>query len=114
MKLVILVLNKVEKLDNFLESLMEYGITGATIINSTGLVKELSKKCNDYPIFSSIRMFLDFSHHESKTIFMALKDEQVETVRKIVREVIGDLSQPDTAVLFTLPLFSAEGVGFSE
>jgi len=114
MKLLILVLNKVERLDSFLNSLIEHRITGATIINSTGMVKELSKKSNDYPIFSSIRMYLDFSHQESKTIFMALKDEQVETVRKIVREVIGDLSKPDTAVLFTLPLFSAEGVDFPE
>jgi len=114
MKLLILVLNKVEKLDNFLQSLLDHGITGATIINSTGMVKELSKKCNDYPIFSSIRMFLDLSHRESKTVFMALKDDQVETVRKIVLDVIGDLSKPDTAVLFTLPLLSAEGVDFSE
>ena len=43
MKLVLLVLNKVEKLDDFLEGLAEHGITGATIVNSTGMVKELSK-----------------------------------------------------------------------
>lgn len=114
MKLVIIVLNKIEKLDDFLESMMEQGITGATIINSTGMVKELAKKSNDYPIFASIRFMLDLGHQESKTIFMVLKDEQVDTVRKVIREVIGDLSKPDTAVMFTLPVLTAEGVDFKE
>ena len=114
MKLVIIVLNKIEKLDDFLESMMDQGISGATILNSTGMVKELAKRSNDYPIFASIRFMLDLDHQESKTIFMVLKDEQVETVRKVVREVIGDLSKPDTAVMFTLPVLTAEGVGFIE
>lgn len=112
MKLILIVLNKVEKLDDFLEGLMDQGITGATILNSTGIVRELAKKSNDYPIFASMRFLLNSDHQESKTIFMVLKDEQVEVVKKVIRDVIGDLSQPDTAVLFTLPVLSAEGVGF--
>jgi len=114
MKLMIIVLNKIEKLDDFLEGLMDQRITGATILSSTGMVKELAKRSNDYPIFASIRFLLDLDHQESKTIFMVLKDEQVDTVRKVVREVIGDLSVPDTAVMFTLPVLTAEGVGFQE
>lgn len=114
MKFVVIVLNKVEKLDDFLEGLMDQGITGATILNSTGMVKELARKSNDFPIFASIRFLIDSEHQENKTIFMVLKDEQVDTVRKVVRETIGDLSQPDTAVLFTLPVLSAEGVNFKE
>lgn len=114
MKLVIIVLNKIEKLDDFLEGMMDQGITGATILSSTGMVKELAKRSNDYPIFASIRFLIDLEHQESKTIFMVLKDEQVDTVRKVIREVIGDLSEPDTAVIFTLPVLTAEGVGFQE
>jgi hypothetical protein len=41
---------------------------------------------------------------------MALKDEQVESAKEIVRGIIGDLSKPDTAVLFTLPILTAEGI----
>jgi nitrogen regulatory protein PII len=110
MKLVLIVLNKVDKLDDFLEGLIEHGISGATIIDSTGLVKELARKSNDFPIFASIRFRLELDDRESKTIFMVLNDEQVETVRRIIREVVGDLSKPDTAVLFTLPVLTAEGV----
>jgi hypothetical protein len=43
---------------------------------------------------------------------MVIKDEQVEIVKNILTEVVGDLSQPDTAVMFTLPVLSAEGAEF--
>ncbi len=112
MKLVLLVLNKVEKLDDFLEGLAEHGITSATIVNSTGMVKELSKKSNEYPIFASINILLDLDHQESKTIFIVVKDEQFEIVRDVIKTTVGDISKPDTAVLFTLPVLTAEGVGF--
>ena len=57
-------------------------------------------------------MLIDPDRKESKTIFMALKDEKVEEAKKIIREVVGDLSKPDSAVIFTLPVLSAEGVEF--
>ncbi len=112
MQLMVMVLNKVEVLDSLLEKLMEQGICGATILNSTGMVRELAKSNEDFPIFGSLRMLIDPDRKESKTIFMALKDEKVEEAKKIIREVVGDLSKPDSAVIFTLPVLSAEGVEF--
>ncbi len=37
MKLLILILNKVEKLEEVLEGFLEIGITGATVIESSGM-----------------------------------------------------------------------------
>lgn len=110
MQFLLLVLNKVELLDDLLEKLMENGICGATILNSTGMVRELAKNSEDYPIFGSIYAFINPDRKESRTVFMVLKDEKVEGVKEIIRQVLGDLSQPDSAVLFTLPVLSAEGV----
>jgi len=112
MQLLLIVLNKIEKLDDLLEKLIEKGISGATILNSTGMVRQLAKHSEDYPIFGVLSYLIDLDREENKTIFMALKDEQVEQVKEVVRQVIGDLSQPDTAVLFTLPILSVEGVAF--
>lgn len=112
MQLLLIVLNKVEKLDDLLESLMEQGFTGATILSSTGMMKELAKNSEDFPIFGTFRFQLDLDREENKTIFMVLKDGQVETVKKIIRKVVGDLSKPDSAIVFTLPILSAEGIGF--
>ena len=43
MKLLLIVLNKTEKLDELLEELIERGIKGATIFNSIGMARELGK-----------------------------------------------------------------------
>ncbi len=110
MQLMLMVLNQVELLDPLLEALMEEGIRGATILNSTGMARELSKN-EDYPFFGSLRMLLDPDRKESKTLFMALEEEQVSVVKKVVHSVVGDLNQPDTAVLFTLPILDVEGIG---
>jgi nitrogen regulatory protein PII len=110
LQLLLIVLNKVEKLDDLLETLLEEGYSGATIINSTGMISKMAKHMENYPIFGSLRFLVDFDREENITIFMALKDEQVESVKKIVRNVIGDLSQPNTAVMFTLPILSVEGI----
>jgi len=112
MQLLVIVLNKVEKLDCLLERLMEKGIGGATILSSTGMARELAKHSEDFPIFGTLRFLINPDRKESKTIFMVLKEEQVDLVKKVVREVVGDLSKPDTAIMFTLPVLSAEGVGF--
>jgi len=112
MQLLLIVLNKIEKLDELLEKLIEVGVSGATILNSTGMVRQLAKHSEDYPIFGTLSFLIDLDHEESKTIFMALKNEQVETVKEVVKQVVGDISKPDTAVLFTLPILSLEGVDF--
>ncbi len=110
MQFLLVVLNKVEKLNTLLEKLMEHNICGATILDSTGMVKELIKNNEDYPIFGTLSLFIDTDRQESKTIFMVLKEEQVEEAKKVIRQVVGDMSKPDTAVMFTLPVLSMEGV----
>ena len=74
------------------------------------MVRELSKNSEEFPFFGTLRYIIDLDRQESKTIFMVLKDNQVETAKQIVRKVVGDISKPDTAVIFTLPVLSAEGV----
>ncbi|NLG89606.1 MAG: hypothetical protein GX494_10445 [Clostridiaceae bacterium] len=110
MQLLVLVLNQVEKLDDLLKGFMNNGITGATIINSTGMIKELASHMEYQPIFGSFLININSDRKESKTIFIVLNDKQVETARNVIHEVIGDLSKPDTAVLFTLPVSFSEGI----
>ncbi|NLN55130.1 MAG: hypothetical protein GX148_02365 [Clostridiales bacterium] len=110
MKLLMIVLNQVKKLDELLEGFISADIHGATIINSTGMVSELAKHIENYPIFGSLRFMVDLNRAESKTIFMVLKEEKVEQAKDIVRKTVGDLSKPNTAVIFTMPILSAEGI----
>ena len=54
MKFVLIVLNKVEVLDELLEDFVENGIHGATIINSTGMASELFSHHDLHPSMSQI------------------------------------------------------------
>lgn len=112
MQLLIIVLNRVNQLDEVIETMVEHGFTGATILNSTGMLRELAKSNEDFPLFGSLRYLIDTDREESKTIFMALRDEQIEEAKQVVRTVVGDLSKPDTAVLFVLPILSVEGIEY--
>ena len=114
MQLLLLVLNEVELLDPLLEAMMAGGVRGATILNSTGMARELVSKHEDYPFFGTLRILLDPDREESKTVFMVVKEEEVPHVKEVIRSVVGDLTKPDTAVLFTLPVIDVEGIGSVE
>ncbi len=110
MKLVTIILNKTECLDHILEEFTENGVSGATIIDSKGMVQELNEHEEDLSFLVSIRSLLEPSHKENKTIIMVAKDEDVKKISAIVNEVTGGLSKPDTGILFTLPIDHLEGI----
>lgn len=110
MKLMVLILNKIEALECLLEGLSSAGISGATIIDSAGLVMTLSKMESSF-ISSSIRALFtgDGADTDNKTIISVIKDDQLDIARRVVYSTIGDLSKPNTGILFTLPIDFAEG-----
>lgn len=109
MKLMIFVLNKIEVLNFLLEDLAESGIKGATIINSTGMATALSRMENSL-IGGSLRALFDVDRDDNRTILAVIKDDEVDMVRKVIKDVVGDLSLPDTGVFFTVPIDFAEGI----
>lgn len=109
MKLMIFVLNKIEVLDFLLEDLSKAGIKGATIINSTGMAMTLSRIENSF-LGGSLRALFDSDRDDNRTILAAIKQEQLDVVRRVIVDVVGDLSKPNTGVLFTVPIDFVEGI----
>lgn len=111
MKLVTIILNKTECLDELLEQFGENKISGATIIDSRGMVQELVEHDHEDMFFlMSLRSLLNPTHKENKTIITVAKDEDVALISKIVNEVTGGLDHPDTGIMFTLPIDYLEGL----
>lgn len=108
MQLLFIVLNKIECLEEILEKLGEVGIYGATILESKGMAHSLSE-FSDLSFMMSLRMLLDPGHKESRTIFMVVNEKQIPTISKIVNEVTGGLDQPDSGIIFTVPVGYTEG-----
>ncbi len=109
MKLAVIVLNKVECLEELLESLYENGLHGATILDSLGMAHALDDEGLDFMV--SLRRFLNPGHKESKTIFLVVEDERLREVSRVLNEVTGGLDQPDTGILFALDVGYTEGLG---
>lgn len=110
MKLLVLVLNKVELLDELLEGFAKERISGATILNSLGMAHKLYQSgYEDDSFLGSLRALLEPEHEESRTVFAVLKEEEVDKAIRVIEGVVGDLSQPDTGIVFTLPVDFIKG-----
>ena len=109
MKLLMIVLNKTECLERLLTSFGRNQIPGATIIDSKGMAQELGE-LDDLDFMFSLRMLINPAHKENKTIFMVVPEDMVAKVSQIVNQVTGGLDQPDTGILFTVPIDHIEGI----
>lgn len=107
MKLLVVILNRVEKLEEVLEAFVEVGISGATVIDSVGMGHILSE---EVPIFLGLRFMFTGAKPHNKTIFSVINDEKEEPAINVLQKILGDLNQPGTGVAFTLPIGRAEGI----
>lgn len=113
MKLMVIILNKVEALEELLQTFGDCGINGATILSSTGMARQLmGDDDSDIHFLGSLRALLNPEREENKTVLVVLKDDQVSVAREAVAKVLGDLSKPDTGILFTVPVDFIEGGSF--
>lgn len=109
MQMLVLVLNNESYLEDLLNELEKKGIKGATIIDSTGMGRVLHSN-DDIPIFGGIKFLMNDKRPFNKTIFTVIKDNQVEIATKAVKDVVGDLNEPGTGILFTVPVSYCEGI----
>jgi nitrogen regulatory protein PII len=107
MKLLILILNKVEKLEEVLEGFLEVGVTGATLIDSVGMGHILSE---EVPIFAGLRFMFAGAKPHNKTIISVIKNEKEEEILHLLNTILGDLYEPGTGIVFTIPLDRVEGL----
>lgn len=98
-------------MDELLKNLAKSGIKGATILDGTGMAEALVNM-EDLPMFGVLRRMLSVEEKEvSKVLLIVLKDEQIQKTRTVIKEVIGDLKEPNTGIMFTIPITYVEGLG---
>lgn len=107
--MLVLILEKEEFLNELLLELNDEGIKSATVTNTTGMMGYLSS-LGEEQIISTLRPLFTPAHTENKTIFMIVDKNKVEVARKTIRKVLGDLSEPETGILFGVPLLFTEGI----
>jgi nitrogen regulatory protein P-II 1 len=108
MQLLIAVINQEEKLDDILAGFLELGITGATVIRSEGMGRVLSQ---DIPIFAGLQTLLSRARPQNMTLFSVIgEDQKVDGAIALLQDICGDLSDPATGIVLTVPVNRVVGL----
>ena len=111
MELLVLVIDRGDKLDSILSGFIELGVTGATIIESQGMVRELTKDSASTPVFAGLQDLIANSRPQSSTVFSVIETrEKLDAAIQMIKEKCGDMTNPGTGILFTIPINRAVGL----
>jgi hypothetical protein len=111
MDLLVLVLGQEEILDSIMAGFVELGITGATIIESRGMARQLSEGATPAPVFAGLQELLKRSQPQSKTVFSVVETrEKLDAAIEMIKDKCGDMTRPGTGILFTLPVGHVVGL----
>lgn len=111
MQLFIAIINDPDDVTEILDEFLEIGIKGATVIDSEGMGHLLAGRI---PLFSRFAE-MEQDHRHNKTIFAILhSDEYLQKAVKAVENVTGDLENPDSGVVFSLPINFCKGITKSD
>ncbi|WP_374685542.1 hypothetical protein [Promineifilum sp.] len=117
--LVLLVVDDVNKCPDLFDAWEAAGVGGITIVESTGLHRIRQKAGHhdkegfrdDVPLMPSLRSLLHGHEEHHRTIFSVVQgEEMVDKLVAATESVVGELSEPDTGILFALPLARVVGV----
>jgi nitrogen regulatory protein PII len=107
MKLFVIILNHVEYLEDLLSALLEIGISGATILDSTGMGRVLTTQI---PIFAGLRDAFPNATPVNKTILVVVNEDQIDDVEIVLEEVCGDFEEQGVGIYFCVPLDFVKGL----
>lgn len=114
MELLIVILKKIEKVPELVKVLAESGVKGGTILEGSGMAKELYKM-EDLPFFGMLKMLLmEETDHNCKVLLFALQNQQTKDTMNLIESVIGDFKEPNTGIMFTVPITNVVGLKTKE
>lgn len=112
-KMVILVLDNVDKLEDVLYAWRLAGAGGITILESSGAARLLAQfgARDDMPMFPGLRSLLARQEVHHRTLFTVLKDDvDLEAFFDATEEAIGSFEASHTGIIFALPVLDARGL----
>jgi nitrogen regulatory protein P-II 1 len=110
--LLVFVLNREEELEEILLGFVEIGIPGATVLDSVGMGRILS---HEIPLFAGLRSLIIGTRPSNKTIFTVIPGrEKVDQAIHLIEDICGDLAEPGSGILFSVPLSDVRGVAPAE
>ena len=112
-ELMVLVLDDPDKMEDVLAAWLAVGITGVTILDSSGLNHQVGKRRlrDDVPLFPSLETLLRGREEHHRTLFVVVPDDfDMQALVVATEKVVGAFDEPNTGILFTLPVTRAWGL----
>jgi hypothetical protein len=100
--LLFAVIENEDLLDELITGWLDLGISGATVIETTGALQLISQHI---PIFAGLRSLTSGGGRHNKTIFTAIKNKALlDTAVSFIEKLCRDTGKPNQGVYFVVPL----------
>jgi len=106
MKLLLIVLNSTDQLEEVLEGLIEVGVTGATVVDSVGMGHIIE----DVPLFAGMKDTFRSSKPHNKMIFSVIGDTQAAETLAMLENILTCSQDTHKGIAFTMSIDAAIGV----
>jgi hypothetical protein len=113
MYLVLFILHNPDYLEELLAAWQALGVSGVTVLFSTGLGRLSQRKGmrDDIPLMPSLEDFYEPPDNLSRTLFTTGSDHgMVEALVTATRKIVGNLEDRDTGLLLVMPVLEAYGL----
>jgi hypothetical protein len=111
MYMVVFVLDDPNQLDNVLDAWHAAGVSGVTIMESTGINRRRRARQVGSAFMAGMNRLIGDTQEGHYTLLVIVPNESlVQTCLQAAESVVGDLNQPNTGVLAAWPLAVAKGV----
>ncbi len=106
MKLLCIVLNSTDKLEEVLEGLIEVGVTGGTLVDSVGMGHIIE----DVPLFAGVRNVFRSARSRNNMIFSVITDAQAAETLEVMDKILECSHGKGKGIAFTIPVDAAIGM----
>ncbi len=101
MVLLVIILSDARYVEEVLESFIEIGITGGTVLHAQGMGEFLSR---EVPIFAGLRTLFPGGDSQHRLLISMTSEEKAREAAQMLDEICGSLEASGTGVAFTLPI----------
>ncbi|MGI6150415.1 MAG: P-II family nitrogen regulator [Christensenellales bacterium] len=112
MQLLVFISNQSSKMPEVLSSLVKVGVSGATVVNCEGMARLLGSEGSDEatPMFGAIRSLFNSEYEQGQLLLAVMPDELILPAKEAIKKICGSFDQPNTGIMFTVPVMHFEGV----
>lgn len=110
--LVVMIIDDPDKCPLILDAWDALGVSGVTILHSTGLGRlRRATFMDDLPLLPGLQDFEEAREVQHRTLLCVVENEEiVERMVDAAQDVTGDLEAPNSGFLFVLPVIKAYGL----